>query len=138
MLKKIKDRQLIIFVNILLLIYIITIGTIAVFNNWYMEILGFKNVWLIWVLLIMFIFELLSTITFQLRIYLTGKNKIRTAAILGAFSWLIAGLQGMILINGSINGIHDALTFIIKAPPISVATFSGILINNIYKQKGKL
>lgn len=131
-----KTYLLILILNLLLLIYISIIGTISVNNDWYGYIVGFKVD--LWVLLItMFGFELLSTLSFQTRIWLTSKDRIIIAAFVGGFSWLIAGFQGLLLINGSINGLNDLLTFLVKMPPVFVATVSGILINNLYKREVK-
>lgn len=89
------------------------------------------------IFMIMFIFEIMSTITFQLRIWLTQKNKISLAALIGASSWLIAGFQGIMLINGSIDGISDIFTFLLKIPPVFIATFNGILFNTYFKKGGE-
>lgn len=132
MASKIKDKWLILVVNIVLLIYIVVIGSVGFVYNWKCQILGGK-VDLIVLLILMFIFELISTITFQLRIWLTSKSKIRYAATIGAFSWLIAGLQGLFLINGSIEHVNEAATFFIKMPPVFIATFTGIITNNVIK-----
>lgn len=83
-------------------------------------------------LTIMFGLELLSTITFQLRLWLTSKDKISAAASIGATSWMIAGLQGILLIGGS----NDSIQFLIKMLPVGIATYIGIYTNNIiYKTK---
>lgn len=83
-------------------------------------------------LAIMFFLELLSTTTFQLRLWLTGKDKISAAASVGATSWMIAGLQGILLIGGS----NDSIQFLIKMLPVAIATYIGIYTNNIiYKTK---
>lgn len=86
---------------------------------------------------IMFLLELLSTITFQLRMWLTGKDKITTAAMIGSISWLIAGTQAMLLVGGG----NSPFQFLIKMLPIGVATYIGIYMNyliyksNIFKNK---
>lgn len=123
-----KTKIIISIVNLLLVIYLITIAVIAEHNGWYCYILGFKNK-LITLLIVMFIFELLSTITFQTRIWLTSKDMITAAAIVGSLSWVIAGIQGLLLINGEIYPLNDIATFFVKMPPVFVATFSGIILN---------
>lgn len=132
---KIKKTYLIIgTLNILLLIYLIVIGIISYHSGWKAYILSYK-VDLVWLLLIMFIFELLSTITFQFRIWLTSRDKITLAAFIGGLSWLIAGIQGLLLINGTIEPFNnDLISFVFKIPSVFVATVSGILINTIIKR----
>lgn len=122
------NNLLIVISNLILLIYIVIIGAFGYINNWNANLLG-NNTHLFVLLIIMFVFELLSTITFQIRIWLTSKDRIIWAAIIGSISWMIAGFQGLLLINGSINGLNDAATFFIKMPPVLIATFIGILTN---------
>lgn len=136
MAKKQRTHFYIAIANILLLLYCITIGIYAHDAGWTAYLLGFKTE-VITILITMFCFELTSTITFQLRIWLTSKNKITPAALLGASSWLIAGIQGLLLINGTIDPLNEISTFFIKMPPVFVATFSGILINNIFLRRVK-
>lgn len=83
-------------------------------------------------LVMMLVLELLSTTTFQLRLWLTSKDKISQAAGVGATSWMIAGLQGILLIGGS----NDSIQFLIKMLPVGIATYTGIYMNNlIYKTR---
>lgn len=133
----VKTKWLILIANILLVIYIIVIGSIGIINNWKANLVG-NQVEMIVILIVMFIFELLSTLTFQTRIWLTSKEKITFAAFVGAISWMIAGFQGLLLINGSINGLSDVATFFVKMPSVLTATFVGILTNDIISKKTKL
>ena len=80
----------------------------------------------------MFIFELISTLTFQLRIKLTSifektkEPKLQfIIPIVAVFSWLVAGFQGVLFINNNEN----IYTFLLKIPPISFATFLGVFLN---------
>lgn len=124
--------------NILLLIYVIIMGCLGDKYDWNLNLAG-TNVSLGVVLLIMFILELLSTITFQTRIWLTSKDKIKLAAFIGALSWMIAGFQGLLVISENITHLDNVASFFIKMPPVLVATFVGILstsyVNKIMKQK---
>lgn len=134
--KQNKSKWLILIANILLLIYTIIIGVIGIKNGWKADLVGNK-VEMIVILIVMFIFELLSTLTFQTRIWLTSKEKITIAAFVGAFSWMIAGFQGLLLINGTITGLSDIATFFVKMPSVFTATFVGILTNDIISKKAK-
>lgn len=128
-----KATTLIIVSQIVLLIYIIAIGVYGTTNNIKAHLLSYKvDLWVM--LLTMFILELGSTLSFQTRIWLTSKERIILAAFIGGLSWLIAGGQGLILINGSIGNFNELITFLIKIPPVFIATFSGILINNFYRK----
>ena len=126
-----KNRNILILTNIILLIYLI-ITMILLWNH-----KGFLMDWEVHptiIFLIMFCFEIISTITFQARIFFTQRNKIKIAALLGASSWLIAGFQGILLVNGSITGISEMGTFLLKIPPVFIATFNGILINSYFRK----
>lgn len=126
-----KNKHILILTNIVLLIYLI-ITTIFLWNHdaYLMDWKVHPTI----VFLIMFLFEIISTITFQLRIFFTQRNKIKIAALLGASSWLIAGFQGILLVNGSITGISEMGTFLLKIPPVFIATFNGILINSYFRK----
>lgn len=129
-----KNKNILILTNIILLIYLI-ITMILLWNH-----KGFLMDWEVHptiIFIVMFIFEILSTITFQLRIWLTQNNKIKLAALVGASSWLIAGFQGILLVNGSISGISEICTFLLKIPPVFIATFNGILINSYFRKGDK-
>lgn len=82
------------------------------------------------ILIIMYILEILSTLTFQTRILLTSKkDKLKYNWIIPAIatlSWLIASLEGLILINDS----DTIIKFIIKFVPVGVATFLGVYCVN--------
>ena len=124
-----KNKNILILTNIILLIYLI-ITMIMLWNH-----KGFLMDWEVHptiIFIVMFIFEILSTISFQLRIWLTQNNKIKLAALVGASSWLIAGFQGILLVNGSISEISEICTFLLKIPPVFIATFNGILINSYF------
>ncbi len=127
-----RHTWLIIIANILLAIYIAIIGIIGYYRHWTSNIWSAKAE-VVWILIVMFIFELLSTITFQVRIWLTSKDKITLAAIVGSISWCIAGLQGLLLINGDISGLNEIQTFFVKMPSVLIATFVGILANYTIK-----
>ena len=129
-----KSFWLIIGSQIALIIYIIIIGIIGIHKGWKANLVG-NEVELIWMLIVMFIFELLSTVTFQTRIWLTSKGKIIWAAFDGSISWMIAGFQGLLLINGDITGLSDIATFFCKMPSVLIATFIGILSNDIVDKK---
>lgn len=90
------------------------------------------------VLLIMYILEIISTLTFQARILLTSKkDKIKYNWIIPAiacFSWLIASLEGLLLINDS----DTIIKFIIKFVPVGVATFLGVYCVNFKPKVGRL
>lgn len=82
------------------------------------------------ILIIMYILEILSTLTFQARILLTSKkDKLKYNWIIptiATLSWLIASLEGLILINDS----DTIIKFIIKFVPVGVATFLGVYCVN--------
>lgn len=129
-----KNKHILWITHLILITYLV-ITMIFLRNN-----TGYLMDWKVHptiIFMIMFIFEIMSTITFQLRIWLTQKNKIRLAALIGASSWLIAGFQGILLINGSIEGINELFTFLLKIPPVFIATFNGILINSYFKKGGE-
>ena len=89
-------------------------------------------------LLIMFILEIISTLTFQARILLTAKkDKLKYQWIIPAiacFSWFIASMEGLILINDS----DTIIKFIIKFVPVGVATFLGVYCVNFKPKVGRL
>lgn len=87
-------------------------------------------------LLLMFIFELLSTFTFQTRIWFTSKGKIILASFIGGLSWIIAGTQGMLLITESF-GFEKWVDFAIKLPIVFNATVVGILLTHLNIRKNK-
>ena len=129
-----KNKHILIITHLILIIYLI----ITIFALWNHE--GFLMDWKVHpviIFLVMFFFEIISTITFQLRIWLTQNNKIKLAALVGASSWLIAGFQGILLVNGSITGINEICTFLLKIPPVFIATFNGILINSYFRKGDK-
>lgn len=126
-----KNKHILILTNIILLIYLII--TMFLLRNHDAYLMDWKVHPTI-IFLIMFCFEIISTITFQLRIFFTQRNKIKIAALLGASSWLIAGFQGILLVNGSITGISEMGTFLLKIPPVFIATFNGILINSYFRK----
>lgn len=137
-----KDLIVMLTLNIILALYIIIIGVVMGTNTidgttHDMFIFGWKTPTGL-VLLIMFLLEIISTITFQLRIYLTSINRIQTAATIGAMSWLIAGVQGMILINGTLIGMNDLVAFSIKLLPVGIATYLGIYFNYIFSKRIEL
>lgn len=132
----IKNKNIIIIANCLLGIYVTIISIVSYFFKWSATILGEQsNVFTL--MLVMFLFELASTTTFQLRIWLTSKQKIKLAALIGGCSWLIAGTQGLLLINGSIDPLIEWQSFLVKIPPVFVATLSGILINDYFIKRKK-
>lgn len=128
-----KRNFILIFTNLFMIIYIIAVSTWGD-GGW----LFGKNVNWACVILTMYIFEQLSTLTFQLRIKLSAKfednpklnSKLKyTVPIVGATSWLIAGVQSIILVAGT----DSIWVFLAKVPPVFIATFNGIYIN----MKGK-
>lgn len=126
-----KNKHILILTNIILFIYLLITMFLLRYNTAY---LMDWEVHPTIIFLIMFLFEIISTITFQLRIFFTQRNKIKIAALLGASSWLIAGFQGILLVNGSISGISEMGTFLLKIPPVFIATFNGILINSYFRK----
>lgn len=127
-----KNKHLLIITNLILLIYILT--SIFWLDNYKATLIDVKT-HPVFILTIMFIFELISTFTFQARIKLTQKSKYKLAALIGAISWMVAGLQGLVLINGDIDGMNNITTFFIKMPPVMIATFNGILILGVRNGK---
>ena len=126
-----KNKHILILTNITLLIYLlITMFLLRHHDAYLMDWKVHTTI----IFLIMFFFEIISTITFQARIFFTQRNKIKIAALLGASSWLIAGFQGILLVNGSITGISEMGTFLLKIPPVFIATFNGILINSYFRK----
>ena len=126
-----KNKHILILTNIILFIYLlITIFLLRDHDAYLMDWKVHPTI----IFLIMFCFEIISTITFQARIFFTQRNKIKIAALLGASSWLIAGFQGILLVNGSISGISEMGTFLLKIPPVFIATFNGILINSYFRK----
>ena len=126
-----KNKHILILTNILLFIYLlITMFLLRRHDAYLMDWKVHPTI----IFLIMFCFEIISTITFQARIFFTQRNKIKIAALLGASSWLIAGFQGILLVNGSISGISEMGTFLLKIPPVFIATFNGILINSYFRK----
>ena len=126
-----KNKHILILTNIILLIYLlITMFLLRHYDAYLMDWKVHPTI----IFLIMFCFEIISTITFQARIFFTQRNKIKIAALLGASSWLIAGFQGILLVNGSITGISEMGTFLLKIPPVFIATFNGILINSYFRK----
>lgn len=126
-----KNKHILILTNIVLFIYLlITMFLLRDHDAYLMDWKVHPTI----IFLIMFCFEIISTITFQLRIFFTQRNKIKIAALLGASSWLIAGFQGILLVNGSITGISEMGTFLLKIPPVFIATFNGILINSYFRK----
>lgn len=118
----------IIFIStILLTIYLLLVGLFYPYKTTLINIQ--VDLWI--VLLIMVIFELLSTITFQLRIIYTQKyieskkeHYRFLASGIAAISWIIAGCLGILLING-----NDSLTSaLLKFVPVAIATFNGVFI----------
>ena len=145
-----KDKLLMLVLHALLLIYIIIIGVVYVEKGFNMSIGGTSGIWSWGMLVAMFILELLSTLTFTLRIYYTDK-KFNLAAMFGTLSWIIAGLQGLLFITGDIDFgtylfvdpvtgpeykyIHSAnfvYSFLTKIPVIGLATYGGIYFNLKY------
>ena len=126
-----KNKYILILTNIILFIYLLI--TMFLLRNHDAYLMDWKVHPTI-IFLIMFCFEIISTITFQARIFFTQRNKIKIAAMLGASSWLIAGFQGILLVNGSISGISEMGTFLLKIPPVFIATFNGILINSYFRK----
>ena len=126
-----KNKHILILTNILLFIYLlITMFLLRHHDAYLMDWKVHPTI----IFLIMFCFEIISTITFQARIFFTQRNKIKIATLLGASSWLIAGFQGILLVNGSITGISEMGTFLLKIPPVFIATFNGILINSYFRK----
>ena len=126
-----KNKHILILTNIILFIYLlITMFLLRYHDAYLMDWKVHPTI----IFLIMFCFEIISTITFQARIFFTQRNKIKIAALLGASSWLIAGFQGILLVNGSITGISEMGTFLLKIPPVFIATFNGILINSYFRK----
>lgn len=126
-----KNKHILILTNIILFIYLlITMFLLRDHDAYLMDWKVHPTI----IFLIMFCFEIISTITFQARIFFTQRNKIKIAALLGASSWLIAGFQGILLVNGSITGISEMGTFLLKIPPVFIATFNGILINSYFRK----
>ena len=126
-----KNKHILILTNIILFIYLlITMFLLRDHDAYLMDWKVHPTI----IFLIMFCFEIISTITFQARIFFTQRNKIKIAALLGASSWLIAGFQGILLVNGSITGISEMGTFMLKIPPVFIATFNGILINSYFRK----
>ena len=126
-----KNKHILILSNIILFIYLlITMFLLRHQDAYLMDWKVHPTI----IFLIMFCFEIISTITFQARIFFTQRNKIKIAAMLGASSWLIAGFQGILLVNGSISGISEMGTFLLKIPPVFIATFNGILINSYFRK----
>lgn len=126
-----KNKYILLLTNIILFIYLLITMFLLRHNTAYL--MDWKVHPTI-IFLIMFLFEIISTITFQARIFFTQRNKIKIAALLGASSWLIAGFQGILLVNGSISGISEMVTFLLKIPPVFIATFNGILINSYFRK----
>ncbi len=127
-----KYFLLILSANLILITYTIIIGIVGWKLDWESNIIGSRTP-VVAILIIMFTFELLSTVTFQFRIWLTSKDKIIAAAFVGSISWCIAGLQGLLLINGDITHLNEVQTFFVKMPPVLIATFVGILTNHTIK-----
>lgn len=126
-----KNKYILLITNLILFIYLII--TMILLRDHSAYLMDWKVHPTI-IFLIMFLFEIISTITFQARIFFTQRNKIKIAALLGASSWLIAGFQGILLVNGSISGISEMGTFLLKIPPVFIATFNGILINSYFRK----
>lgn len=100
-----------------------------------------------YLLFVVYLSELFSTITFQLRIYWTAKNKFYYAATIGAISW-ISGLSGIMIsfVSGLLlkpNAqpedlvIAQLIWFALTMIPIGMATFQGIAILNWNKKQNK-
>ena len=84
-----------------------------------------------WEMLFTYCTEIFSTITFQLRIYWTAKEKIQLAAIIGAISW------GAAIFGVIVYADMDFIGMIATSVPIFAATYQGIYINYAFNKKGK-
>jgi hypothetical protein len=130
-----KDRLLMLVLHAVLVMYIAVVGIIYKEQNFYMTFNGSEPLSVWYMLIVMFLLELLSTLTFTLRIYYTDKS-FKLAAVFGTLSWIIAGFQGIIFITGDINfGINSLsflYSFLTKIPVIGLATFGGIYFNLKY------
>lgn len=133
-LKSKRTTLIMLATHFVLLSYILIISILAdkINATWLLGVLFNKQVNIGWVLLLMTILELLSTLTFQLRILFSAKfNKIKTfklrllVATIAGVSWLIAGVQGIVLIGDSDNLAKT----LIKLLPVFIATFNGVYIS---------
>lgn len=143
-------RRLVITHSILLL-YIMIIFYITT-QNISMDIDMFGKPVSLWVvLLIMYLLELLSTFTFQLRMKLTAdyeltKNKklIEGIPLIAGVSWMIAGFQGIIFLTGGLyttelisQDIDNLTLAFLKLVPVFIATYNGVYTTLIIKTKEK-
>lgn len=115
----------------------LTIALISVFTDYTSKLFD-TTVNIGVTLVIMFVLEIISTLTFQARILLTSKkDKIKYQWIIPAiacFSWFIASLEGLILINDS----DTIIKFVIKFIPVGVATFLGVYCVNFKPKVGSI
>lgn len=133
--KWMNNNKLLLIMNALMILYT-SVVWMAGDCGWFFG----KQVNIAFVLLIMFILELGSTLTFQLRLKLTAKfeddpvkNRIYHiwVPIIAGLSWLIAGIQGVLLIGGT----ETFIDFLLKMPPVFIATFNGVYLNMLTKKK---
>lgn len=115
----------------------VTIALISVFTDYTSKLFD-STVNIGVTLAIMFLLEIISTLTFQARILLTSKkDKLKYQWIIPAiacFSWFIASLEGLILINDS----DTIIKFVIKFIPVGVATFLGVYCVNFKPKVGSI
>ena len=96
-----------------------------------------------WLITVDYVIELFSTITFQLRIYWTGKDKINLASVIGSLSWFVAifsSIIGMFMTwSWNVPALDDDLiNMLIFSPAVIIATFQGIQLIYYYdKKEGK-
>lgn len=144
---KMRNRKIIkrlLITHIMLILYITMMGVLSIYKIMNVEMFGWEvPLWSI--LIIMYILELMSTFTFQLRIKLTSdyeikgnKKLIEYIPLIAGASWMIAGFQGIIFltvgltVNSQISEIELA---IIKLVPVFLATYNGVYTTLITKKK---
>lgn len=150
--RKLRNRLLI--THTALLVYTIIMLIIYYTGAYTVELVLFDNEnWRapLWSIVILtYIFELTSTLTFQLRMKLTSKyevghNKklIELIPLIAAFSWGVAGISGIIFftstpyMNGAAAYDEALLVNILKLTPIFIATYNGVYTTLILKKVGK-
>lgn len=135
-----KNVLFLLSTNIVLFIYVGIFFIVGELNPSpvFTGVLFNKTINLGWVLLIMCILELMSTLTFQIRINLTARYEITqnqklkmVVPFFAGFSWIIAGLQAIVLIGDS----SDLIKTVIKLLPVFIATVNGVYISLMWKDK---
>ena len=135
--------------HFILLLYILATA-ITSYQGYVMKIDMFGTPIDLWiVLMIMYVLELLSTFTFQLRIKLTSDyeiskdNKlIEIVPIIAGVSWMVSGFQGIIFLTalldeGSANDINDLGLAFLKLVPVFIATYNGVYSTMTLKRNTK-